>query len=309
MTPSIHLTGGLGFIGSNLVRHLNARGITPYVYDRLEGERWRNVVGLSFHLRGKHELLGSGGILDDTLIHLGADVDTTAPFTSDLWANNVTYSLNAVQRFEHGRVVYASSAAVYGAEESDFTERLYGLKPLNAYAFTKFALDQDLFGRAPVAVVKECYGLRLFNVYGPNEEHKGEMASVVHKAISGQLARYGDCNTVKHWNLFKSHRAGVADGDQQRDFVHVDDVCEVICHFALGEARERGVYNVGTGTARSFKELVTAIDPTLDIEYRDMPANLRDQYQYHTKADLTRLRAAGYTKSFMTLEEGVKRMV
>lgn len=327
--PTIHLTGGLGFIGSNLIRHLNGLGITPIVYDRLEGEKWRNVAGLDFVLKDwraalEHNPHASGQVL----IHLGADVDTTAPFSRELYENNVDWPLRLFSQFQYSRIVYASSAAVYGAEERDFCERVTGLKPLNAYAFTKLMLDRAMCDGAGRQHYCGAYGLRFFNVYGPNEGHKGEMASVVHKAL--QPIDRGDyqrailteftqksssfVRTKPHWTLFKSHREGIADGEQKRDFVHVTDVCHVIAHFALLTGDDThplplsGLYNVGTGVARSFNELVRAIDPTLEIEYRDMPANLRGQYQYHTCADLTRLRAAGYTREFMTLEEGVKRM-
>jgi ADP-L-glycero-D-manno-heptose 6-epimerase len=307
-----------------LVRYLNENyGVRPVIYDRLDsvGDKWRNVAGLNFELRSAEDLrLKAGtypsGSTPHILIHLGADVDTTAPFSRELWDNNVGLSLTLFQRF--GRVVYASSAAVYGAEEFDFAERIEGLKPLNPYAFTKWTLDNMVFGNGADEFYRwswsRFYGLRLFNVYGPNESHKGNMASVVHKA----LRREGDilCNweefTNPYWSLFKSHREGIDDGEQKRDFIHVDDVCSVICHFALkGEdsSPPNGIYNVGTGKARSFNELVKIVDPELPVRYRDMPEGLRHQYQYHTRADLTRLRTAGgYTKPFLSLEEGIERM-
>jgi ADP-L-glycero-D-manno-heptose 6-epimerase len=277
----------------------------------LDGERWRNVAGLSFQLRGWREALSchdSSAIL----VHLGADVDTTAPFSEALWENNVEFSLQLFER-PWARIVYASSAAVYGAEEGDFRERLFGLKPLNAYAFTKLELDKAVAAME----MTHAYGLRLFNVYGPNETHKGAMASVVSKALlppseDGILIDHDPLDHSRiepRWALFKSHRERVADGEQKRDFVHVEDVCRVIAYFALNPiAPEAGVYNVGTGTARTFKELVQAINPTLGIKYRPMPENLRAQYQYHTQADLRRLRAAGYDQPFMAIEDGVRRM-
>ena len=204
--------------------------------------------------------------------------------------------LKELDSFHSPTVIYASSGSVYGNEEMDFTERIDGLIPTNAYAFTKWSLDSNMH-RRPGA-----YGLRFFNVYGPREQAKGDMASLVHKGLAKEAPLYRD----GQWKLFKSHRPDVRHGEQARDFVHVDDVCNVIWHFATTD-QARGIYNVGSGTARTFNDLVTAVDPTLPIEYVDMPEVLRPQYQYHTKADLTKLRAAGYTEPFMTLEQGVEK--
>jgi len=307
----IHITGGLGFIGSNLVRYLNEKNITPYVYDTFKGEQWRNVVGLRFTLRSPEVLLTEGYRgSSSVLVHLGANVDTTESFNPTLWNNNVEYSLKIFKNF--GKVIYASSGATYGAEEKDFSERIYGLKPLNAYGFTKWALDERLFGdhAAPIGSQK-IYGLRFFNVYGPNEVSKGDMQSVVSRVINKLPPLFkgytdGDLpgQSKAAYSLFKSDREGVADGEQSRDFVYAGDLCKVIEFFVL-QNPESGVYNLGTGKARSFKDLVMASDPNAVIDYVDMPAKLKGQYQYFTQADLTKLRKAGYTNEFSTLEEGV----
>jgi ADP-L-glycero-D-manno-heptose 6-epimerase len=305
----IVITGGFGFIGSNLIAHLNRLCITPLIIERWQGmgEKWRNAVGLSFTVIKQDEIPWGA-----VVVHLGANVDTTEVMNDGLFVNNVNYTLQLQRETisRDGKFIYASSAATYGAEEQDFSERIAGLKPLNAYGFTKWHLDNSLKGQ-------KAYGLRFFNVFGPREGYKGRMASVVHKALSKEAPLYRAkgyneilpnvglrTTTSSHWSLFKSHRKGIADGEQKRDFVAVSDVCNVI-HWFIENTPEYGVYNVGSGEARSFNDLVKAVDSDLPIEYVDMPSDLRNQYQYFTQADLTKLRAAGYTAPFTSLEKGI----
>lgn len=288
----IVVTGGFGFIGSNLVRLLNSKGIAPFVIEKIDsiGEKWRNVRGLSFHLVDDIPEPG----LPSTVVHLGADVDTTAPMTRELWDNNVNYTLKLLaKRHDYcgplPRFIYASSGATYGNEERDFTERL-NIKPENAYSFTKLSLDRLFEGKHNV------YGLRFFNVWGQNEGHKGNMKSIVSRAMDIK-------NGV--FEIFKTGRADIPDGEQARDCIHVEDVCSVIWHFIQTESDAGGVFNVGTGRATTFNEIADALG--LKKKYVEMPESVKRQYQFYTKADITKLRAAGYTAPFLTLEEGIEK--
>lgn len=284
------LTGAFGFIGSAMLRLLNSKSIAPYVIEQTVTERkLKNVAGLQYHLVDAPPYPG----LPCTIVHLGADVVTTAPDTSSLQANNVDYTLKLLEtRHDYcgaiPRFIYASSAAVYGNEEHDFTERL-DVKPMNPYAGTKLKLDQILNGEPNV------YGLRFFNVFGQGESHKGNMKSVVTRAIE---------ITNGVFEIFKTGRANIADGEQARDFIHVDDVCKVIWHFIDTDDNAGGLFNVGSGHAISFNEIADVLG--LEKRYVDMPEAVKAQYQYYTKADLTKLRAHGYTEPFLTLEEGIK---
>ena len=307
----IHITGGLGFIGSNLVRLLNKKGVTPYIYDKHINENWNNVAGLSFSLRPVNDLYFEPVGADDILIHLGANVDTREKMNEGLWENNFTFTVLIAKRFS--KVIYASSAATYGAEEENFKERIYSLKPLNAYGFSKWKLDEYFFGinAKPEQRPKHIYALRFFNVYGPNEVYKGDMQSVVSKALNKISPIYQGEAIIDHevrqkYSLFKSDRLGVADGEQMRDFIFVEDVCKVINFLSLHEV-ESGIYNLGSGKARTFKDLILAVNPEASISFVDMPNSLKGQYQYFTQADMTKLRAAGYTAPFATLEEGVAK--
>jgi ADP-L-glycero-D-manno-heptose 6-epimerase len=206
-------------------------------------------------------------------------------------------------------LVYASSAATYGAGEhgwDDDERAITKLAPLNPYGWSKhrfdlWALERERYGSAPPTWA----GFKFFNVYGFGERHKGRMASVV-------LHGYDQIAQIGKVRLFKSHKAGIADGDQRRDFVYVEDVVDVLFYAASGKI-SRGVYNLGTGKARSFADLATATFRALGkeprVEFFDMPAELRERYQYFTEARMDRLRAAGWTRGFAPLEDGVARYV
>jgi ADP-L-glycero-D-manno-heptose 6-epimerase len=312
------VTGGAGFIGSNLVAALAARGAEVAVVDRLrEGtpgrEKWRNLA--------KHRIAAivpPGELCDfwaatrgiTAVLHMGAISATTATDGDLVAATNFTLPLWLWSACAERGIpfIYASSAATYGDgalgfEDDARAEALAALRPLNLYGWSKAAFDRrvaDLLARdAPRP--PQWAGLRFFNVYGPNEYHKGRMASVVfhkfHEARGGGPAR-----------LFRSDRPGIADGEQKRDFVHVDD-CVSVMLWLLDNPGVSGLFNVGSGTARSFTDLVRAMFAGMGeaprIEFVDMPADLRGKYQYFTEAPLRRLREAGYGRPMIGLDDGV----
>ncbi|MGG5822574.1 ADP-glyceromanno-heptose 6-epimerase [Falsiroseomonas sp. HW251] len=317
------VTGGAGFIGSNLVAALAARGEEVMVVDRLrEGtpgrEKWRNLA--------KHGIAGilppeeiedfwaeSAGEIE-AVLHMGAISATTATDGDLVAATNITLPLWLWAACAEAGVplIYASSAATYGDgslgfEDDARPEALAALRPLNLYGWSKLAFDRrvaDMLERG-VPSPPQWAGLRFFNVYGPNEYHKGRMASVVfhkfHEVAGGAPAR-----------LFRSDRAGIADGEQKRDFVHVDD-CVNVMLWLLDNPGASGLFNVGSGQARTFLDLVRAMFAAIGqedrIEFVDMPPDLRGKYQYFTEAPLTRLREAGYDAPMTTLEDGVGRYV
>lgn len=289
----IVVTGGFGLIGSALVKFLNSKGITPFILERKDriGEKWRNVIGLSFTLVDKIPHLG----FPSTIIDLAANVDTTAPMTSELWENNFERPLKLLDtqrecNYGNPRFIYASTAALYGNEEKRFTERL-DVKPMNAYAFTKLQLDCALKDKQNV------YGLRFFNVFGENETHKGNMKSVVGRAMDIK-------NGV--FEIFKTGREDIKDGEQARDFIFTEDICRVIWHFITTEDNTGGLFNVGTGRATSFNEIADALN--LRKEYIDMPTSVKNQYQFYTCADITKLRSHGYKEPFLTVTEGIVKI-
>ncbi|MFC7551442.1 ADP-glyceromanno-heptose 6-epimerase [Pseudoroseomonas wenyumeiae] len=316
------VTGGAGFIGSNLVAALCARGEEVLVVDRLRAgeagrEKWRNLA--------HHNIAGIlspdrlWAYLADAprpraILHLGAISDTTVRDGDLVAENNLSLTLRLFSWCaDYGvPLIYASSAATYGGGEQGFDddaspEALARLRPLNLYGWSKHATDRriaDLLARGRKAP-PQWAGLKFFNVYGPNEFHKGRMASVV-------LHKFRQIMSDMPATLFRSDREGIADGEQLRDFVHVDDCVEVML-WLLDNPQVSGLFNVGTGTARSFLDLTRAIYAALgkepEISFVDMPIDLEGKYQYYTQARMDRLRAAGFTGAATGLEDGVARYV
>jgi ADP-L-glycero-D-manno-heptose 6-epimerase len=305
------VTGGAGLIGSALLRQLNLEGLEDcVVVDRLgTSEKWRHLVPLrfadyldaeEFYARIVADPGAFGAIA--TVFHLGACSSTTERDASYLIANNVRRSQEIARwAFERGaRFVYASSAATYGAREQDMLEDLdpHALRPLNMYGYSKHLFD--LWMRRE-GLLDRAVGLKYFNVYGPNEDHKGSMRSVVAKAYE-QIGEHGTIG------LFKSYRDGIADGEQTRDFLYVKDAAEITTFLARSE-RAGGLYNVGSGIERSWNDLARAVFNALGrdvgIDYIDMPEALRGKYQYRTVATIDRLHAAGWTRPMTPLEDAV----
>jgi ADP-L-glycero-D-manno-heptose 6-epimerase len=310
----ILITGGAGFIGSNLHAALYADGQDAAVADWLgQGEKWRNLRKhpplLVVAPDGLAAFLDGGPALD-AIVHLGAVSETTATDGDLTWHSNVTLS-QTLWRWcaaKGVRFIYASSAATYGDGSAGFddefsTAALRRLLPLNLYGWSKHAFDLWVAAQvesgapAPPAWA----GVKFFNVYGPNEYHKGKMISVV-KVKQDEVAAGGPAR------LFRSTEAGLADGAQARDFIWVGDVVAAL-RFMLGAPELSGLFNLGTGQARSYADLARAVCAANGvaerIEYIDMPAPLRGQYQSFTEAPMARLRAAGFNEDFTTLEDGV----
>ena len=306
----IVVTGAAGFIGSFLAGYLNEQGFGNLVLvddfrrtDKLpnyERKQFREFVERDFFF----DWLKGNKIPVAAVFHLGARTDTTEFDYAVHQHLNVEYSQSIWKYCTEYQVplVYASSAATYGGGEKgykDDDQLAYALQPLNPYGvskneFDKWAVSQQL--HPPFWA-----GLKFFNVYGPNEYHKGRMASVIFHSFH-QIRSAG---FVK---LFRSHRSGFRDGEQLRDFVYVKDVVRVCLWLALQQPLS-GLYNLGTGTARSFRDLAKATFAALDlpdkIEYIDMPEDIREKYQYFTEADMQKLRQAGYGEAFHGLEEGI----
>lgn len=313
----IVVTGATGFIGSNLVHALNRRGRSDIVVSDTfgDGDKWKNLATALFQqFVFPRDLVGwlDGRDDIDAVIHMGAISATTAIDGDLVMDTNFSLSLALLDYCTERRIpfVYASSAAVYGAGEQGFVDALdvdaiAALRPLNLYGWSKRQFDYVVADRiargAPIPPA--CIGLRFFNVFGPNEYHKGDMKSIVAK-IAAPIAR-GERIT-----LFKSHRDGIADGDQRRDFVYVVDAVEAT--LALLDRGVTGIFNIGTGQARSFRELAEAVFTSLNvpiaIDYVDMPESIRANYQYFTQASLDNLRGY-YDAPFRTLEDSVRDYV
>ena len=319
----ILVTGAAGFIGSCMVGYLNRKGYhNIIIVDEFDDENKKhNYEDKKIIARvDRNELfdwLNGHPMQIDFIFHLGARTDTTEFDYSVLEELNVDYSKKIWNYCVEKNIplVYASSAATYGEGElgyKDDHKLPYKLNPLNPYGKSKNEFDKWVLGESQKSKVKSeklvppfWAGLKFFNVYGPNEYHKERMASVIFHSFN-QIKSTG---RVK---LFKSHKPEYKDGEQLRDFVYVKDVVD-ICYWLMNEKPAPGLYNLGTGKARTFKDLVTAIFKSLDkkpmIEFIDTPMDIRDKYQYFTEADMTKLRNAGYKEDFYSLEEGVETYV
>jgi ADP-L-glycero-D-manno-heptose 6-epimerase len=291
---TIVVTGAAGFIGSAFVRKLNDEGVIDIaIVDEFgSSEKWKNLLG-------KRSLPFSVS----AIVHLGACSDTTERNVDFLFRNNVAYSQElATYGIEHGiRFIYASSAATYGSGENGYSDdesALLTLTPLNPYGFSKYLFDVWLTEKN---WLDRCLGVKFFNVYGPNEYHKGFTASLVSKAVH-QIRETGTLQ------LFRSHRSDFADGEQKRDFIYIKDCCDALW-WMLNNPSVNGIFNLGSGQARSWNELAAAVFSAMDrspsIAYIDMPDSIRNQYQYFTEAPMAKLRAAGFSHSFRTLETAV----
>jgi ADP-L-glycero-D-manno-heptose 6-epimerase len=312
------VTGGAGFIGSNVVASLNEAGRSDIAINDILGRelKWRNLGGrqIADFIPPADLLRWLEGRKLDAIVHLGAISSTTATDADLLMETNFRLSLRLFDWCATTRTpfIYASSAATYGDGRAGFSDdwspgALNRLKPLNLYGWTKHQFDLAVVERVARKdkLPPQWAGLKFFNVFGPNEYHKGEMMSLVAK-------RFDDAKAGKPIRLFKSYRAGVADGEQKRDFIYVDDAVAVV-RWLLETPSVSGVFNVGTGKARSFRDLMTAMLAALgrepNIEYIEMPESIRDSYQYFTQAETENLRRAGFHGDFATLEDRAKKYV
>ncbi len=314
MNGRIVVTGGAGFIGRNLVAGLNERGEDRIIIvDRLgTSEKWSNLVGLQFEdFMDKDEFrrLVATDRLDGVraILHMGACSATTEKDASYLADNNYRFTRELCEwALTHAaRFVYASSAATYGdgalgySDDDAITPTLI---PLNMYGYSKHMFDVWALRNGLLGMIA---GLKYFNVYGPFEDHKGDMRSVVHKAF-GQIQETGKVR------LFKSYRSEFGDGEQVRDFVYVKDAVDLTLRLLENPAMS-GLFNCGTGKARSWNALAEAVFAAMEkspaIEYIEMPETLRGKYQYFTQADMSKVRLAGYERSFTSLEDGIREYV
>ncbi len=315
----ILVTGAAGFIGSVIVEQLNEKGITDIILcDHFEsGDKWKNLRGLKFHSFIQVEDLFAHPIWKKptsfkAIYHMGACSDTTQLDMDFLYKNNTEYtnSLLTLAAQKNIPIVYASSAATYGAGESGYSDDHKGvptLKPLNKYGYSKQLSDEWILKQTKKP--KVWFGVKFFNVFGPQEYHKGKMSSVVFQSFN----QIKDVGEVK---LFKSHRPDYNDGEQLRDFVYVKDVVRAMIELIDAGKKKpsiSGIYNLGTGQARSFHDLVKATYSAMDLEPRiqfiDMPGELRNQYQYYTQADMGKLKKALPKFKFMKLEDAVNDYV
>jgi len=310
----IIVTGAAGFIGSCLIKKLNQENFNaiiavdkfgiPAKTKNLEGATIQEYIDRDDFMTW----LDKNYELVEFIFHIGAKTDTAefdkvllarfnTQYTKDIWTRCIQYQIP---------LVYASSAATYGLGESGYEDnesKIHLLKPLNPYGQSK--QDFDLWAIQQKQKPFFWAGLKFFNVYGPNEYHKGRMASVIWHAYN-QISKTGKMK------LFKSHNPDYKDGEQMRDFVYVKDVIEV-CYFLMHHRKNSGIYNLGSGKARTFHDLTSAVframDKKPDIEFIDTPADIRDKYQYFTEATIDKIRRIGYSKPFYSLEAGVEDYV
>ena len=312
------VTGGAGFIGSNIAAALNDAGRSDVVVCDLLGHdgKWRNLAK-----RQLADIVPPGQLADwlkgrklDAIVHLGAISETTATDGDLVIETNFRFSMRLLDWCTASAVplIYASSAATYGDGAQGFADdpspaALKQLRPMNLYGWSKHLFDMAVIDRVTrrEKLPPQWAGLKFFNVFGPNEYHKGTMMSVLAR-------RFADIKAGRPVQLFKSHREGIADGDQRRDFIYVDDVVRVMM-WLLATPSVSGLFNVGTGAARSFKEMMLAAFAALgaapNIQYIDMPEQIRRSYQYFTQSEVARLRGAGYNGGFTRLEDAVELYV
>ncbi|MDI6713755.1 MAG: ADP-glyceromanno-heptose 6-epimerase [Thermodesulfovibrio sp.] len=308
----IIVTGGAGFIGANVVKRLNELGEEKiFIVDNLSNsEKWKNLVDLSFE-----DYIHKDKFIDElkkdkfrlsvkAIIHLGARSCTTERDVDFLMENNYEYTKELAKWSikNNVRFIYASSAATYGDGSIGFSDNhdlIPKLRPLNAYGYSKQIFDLWALKKG---LLDKIVGLKYFNVFGPRENHKGDMRSMVLKAYE-QIKRDGKIR------LFKSYNPQYKDGEQLRDFIYVKDAVEMTLFF-LENPKLNGIFNVGTGIPRSWNDLAKAVFSALrtnpNIEYVDMPEEIRGKYQYFTKAEMEKIRKSGYTKPILSLEEAVK---
>jgi ADP-L-glycero-D-manno-heptose 6-epimerase len=312
------VTGGAGFIGSNLVAALNESGRADVAVCDVLGHdgKWRNLAKrqLADFVPPSQLLEWLQGRRLEAMIHLGAISSTTATDGDLVMEANFRMPLRLLDwcAATGTPFIYASSAATYGNGERGFDDdgsvgALKRLRPMNLYGWSKNLFDMAVAERAARGdkLPPQWAGLKFFNVFGPNEYHKGSMMSVLAR-------RFDDIKAGRAVQLFKSHRDGIADGDQRRDFIYVDDVVRVMM-WLLATPSVSGIFNVGTGKARSFKDLMhsayTALGASPNISYVDMPESIRGSYQYFTQSDVGRLQQAGYNGGFTALEDAVDAYV
>ncbi len=317
LSGRILVTGGAGFIGSALVWALNQRGLTDIVVSDFLGtdEKWKNLVPLKFadyveagHFRTRLSTDPKAFGRFTTVFHLGANSSTTEKNAALLIDNNYAYTkeLAVWAMTQDSRFIYASSAATYGDGAhgmDDQSEDLAALRPLNMYGYSKHLFDLHAQRQG---WLKRIVGVKYFNVFGPNEDHKGDMRSLVNKAFA-QITATGALK------LFKSHRAEFKDGEQKRDFLYVKDAVEMTLHFADQARTAAGLFNLGSGQANTWLALADAIFGAMgrkpQIEFIDMPGELRGKYQYFTQADTTKLRATGFARPMTPLDGAVRDCV
>ena len=320
---TILLTGAAGFIGSYLLGYLNQLGYTNIIIadDFSEEDKWFNFDAKQFSAKVDRDELFDWLEKEQPAIsfvfHLGARTDTTEFDYAIHEKLNLEYSKKIWNYCTAKNIplVYASSAATYGSGEfgyKDSHDIVDKLQPLNPYGISKNEFDKWVLQRTPDSrrstpdsTPPFWAGLKFFNVYGPNEYHKGRMASVIFHS-------FNQIRSIGKVKLFKSHKLGFNDGHQLRDFIYVKDIA-ALCYWLMENTISSGLYNLGTGKARTFEDLVkatfTAMGKEPHIEYIDMPGDIRDKYQYFTEASMNKLRSAGYTDNFYSLEDGVKDYV
>jgi ADP-L-glycero-D-manno-heptose 6-epimerase len=310
----IVVTGAAGFIGSYFIGKLNRSGFRNLVLvDRYDDHlKDKNLQTKDYaHLLDRDEFFSwftKNRSKVDMVFHLGARTDTVGQEPESYKELNLVYSQNLWNACTESDIplVYASSAATYGNGENGFSDshnEIDRLKPLNLYAWSKH--DFDIWVLRQRKAPKFWAGLKFFNVYGPNEYHKGRMASVV-------LHAFQTIRETGEMKLFRSHREDIRDGEQKRDFIFVDDIAEVMLFF-MENQNNPGIYNVGTGKARSYLDLTRAVFESLkmnpEIQFVDTPGDLRSRYQYFTEADVQKLREIGFSRPFTDLECGIDEYV